>query len=251
MMRRILLQICYDGTNFSGWQIQPDQRTVQQTIENSLSNIFKKKIPIVGSGRTDTGVHARNQFAHFDLVSSIPLQGIKNALNANLPKDIRIINAFNVNLDFHSRYDARSRVYEYILTKEYSPFYRFYKSFLPKIKFEPPVIIKCLPFFIGKHDFTAFAKHNPDLNNNLCEITDFTLNETEVDLVFEIQANRFLHNMVRRIIGTILNISHFNLDPIIINELITQKNTSHKLIYTAPPQGLYLKDVKYNPEIYL
>jgi tRNA pseudouridine38-40 synthase len=249
-MRRILLQISYDGTNFSGWQIQPEQRTVQQTIENSLSNIFKEKIQITGSGRTDAGVHARNQFAHFDLLSTIPLLGIKKALNSNLPKDVRIVNAFNVKIDFHSRYNARSRIYEYMITKEFSPFCRFYKSFIPKIKPKPEIIIKCLPYFMGNHDFTAFAKHNPDLNNNLCEITDFTLNETEVDLVFEIQANRFLHNMVRRVIGTILNISHFNLDPEIIPELITQKNASHKLIYTAPPQGLYLKDVKYNSNIF-
>jgi len=250
-MRRILLQISYDGTNFSGWQIQPDQRTVQQTIENSLLNIFKENIQITGSGRTDAGVHARNQYAHFDLFSTIPLPGIKKALNSNLPNDIRIINAFNVKIDFHSRYDARSRIYEYIITREFSPFHRFYKSFLPKIKFNPEIITNCLPCFIGNHDFTAFAKHNPDLKNNFCEITEFELCENEIDLVFEIQANRFLHNMVRRIIGTLLNISHFNLDPQIITELITQKNANHKLIYTAPPQGLYLKDVKYQSDIYL
>jgi len=244
-MKRFVIKISYDGTNFFGWQIQKQGRTVQQEIEKILSEIAKQEVKIIGSGRTDSGVHALGQYAHFDFPVQMNTQQIHSALNMKLPKDIIIKKVFIVEDDFHARYDARKRIYKYYLTRNVSPFNRFHKTFLPKTKLRENVIKSCLPFFMGEHDFTSFSKFNPDVPNHICEIKKFNLEVDGDDLIFTISATRFLHNMVRRIIGTILNISNSNLDPKIIDELFTAKTPEHKLIETAPAKGLYLFDVKY------
>jgi len=171
---------------------------------------------------------------------------IQLALRANLPHDVSVTQIVEVSNDFSARYDAISRSYRYILTKELTPFNRKYKSFIPKVKIETDIIKKCLKYFIGKHDFTSFAKYNPDLNNYFCNILNFTFEETDEDYRFIIQANRFLHNMVRRIVGTIINISNTNTEPNIINELISAETPENKLITTSPPNGLYLIEVEYS-----
>ncbi len=244
-MNRLLMNLCYDGTSFSGWQIQPKVRTVQNSIENALQKITGIHIPVTGSGRTDAGVHARNQYAHFDLEMNITASQLTRALNSKLPADIYIKKIIPVQIDFSARYDAIKRSYEYIISKEYNPFDRFYKSYIPKLKIDTRYISSSLPFFLGEKDFTSFSKYNPDLKHCICNILDFNLKESDSDIIFTISANRFLHNMVRRIIGTLLTISHSKQDPAIIVDLFNAKDTKHKLIYTAPPQGLYLKQVEY------
>ncbi|MCD4795760.1 MAG: tRNA pseudouridine(38-40) synthase TruA [Candidatus Cloacimonetes bacterium] len=247
-MKRYLLRISYDGSNFAGWQSQKEGRTVQQTIEKALSSIAGKPITIVGSGRTDAGVHAFRQYAHFDFSMNMNTTQIKAALQTKLPFDILITGVYEVKDDFHARYDAVKRTYKYYLAKERTPFNRFYKSFIPRKKLFQGKIDCCLPYFIGLHDFTSFAKYNPDIKNQDCEIYEFSCEEREDDHLFTITANRFLHNMVRRIIGTIVEISHSDADPEIIQELILNRNPSQKLVTTAPPQGLYLAEVLYKPE---
>ena len=239
------MTVSYDGTNFCGWQTQKKERTVQQTIENALMLIAKEPVPIVGSGRTDAGVHALKQFAHFDFPISMTCKQIFFALNSKLPKDVRILEIVQVNNKFSARYDAASRKYIYLIAKRRTPFNRFYKSFLPRNKIVPSKINQCLSYFKGEHDFISFSKFNPDVSNQICIIQSFIFKEDEDGCKFEISANRFLHHMVRRIIGTILNISDSDQNPEIIQELLSQKNPMNKLITTAPPEGLYLADVIY------
>ena len=239
------MTISYDGTNFCGWQSQTNGRTVQQTIENSLAVIAKEPVPIVGSGRTDAGVHALKQFAHFDFPIKMTSEQILLALNSKLPEDIRTIKIIQVNDDFSARYDAIQRKYIYLIAKERTPFNRFYKSFFPRIKIVPEKIENCLSYFEGKHNFTSFSKFNPDISSQICDVQSFIFKERKNDFMFEICANRFLHHMVRRLIGSILNISNSEQKPEIIIELFNQKNPENKLIATAPPEGLYLADVIY------
>jgi len=244
-MKRYLMTISYDGTNFCGWQSQKNGRTVQQTIENALAIIAKEPVPIVGSGRTDAGVHALKQFAHFNFSIQMTSEQILLALNSKLPDDIRTTKIIQVKDDFSARYDAIQRKYIYLIAKERTPFNRFYKSFFPRLKIVPGKIENCLSYFEGKHDFTSFSKFNPDITNQICDVQSFIFKERKDDFMFEICANRFLHHMVRRIIGAILNISNSEQKPEIIFELFNHKNPENKLIATAPPEGLYLADVIY------
>ena len=244
-MPRFLIQLSYDGTDFHGWQNQPDARTVQDTLENILSEIQCNKVAVTGSGRTDAGVHALRQYAHFDLDTRMSPAQIIAALNSKIPSDIRVLNCWQVPDNFSARYDAISRIYHYHLALDYSPFSRRYSAYLPRFKYSEASMLGYLRFFYGEHDFSAFARHNPDLENYICTIQGFELRKTQDELVFIIRANRFLHNMVRRIVGTCLRISHTNTEPEVITELIAARDPKNNLIYTAPPQGLFLADVLY------
>ena len=244
-MKNVLAKISYDGTGFNGWQIQKEGRTVQQVLENALSQIAKEDIKTTSAGRTDAGVHAIGQYANFHFPIQMTAKQIQLALQANLPSDVLVTQVFEVIDDFNARYNAKSRTYKYILAKELTPFNRRYKSFIPKVKIKTKIVDRCLKYFLGRHDFTSFTKFNPDLNNYYCNILNFEFEETDEDYRFVIQSNRFLHNMVRRIVGTIINISNTDTDPNIIEELIAAKTPKNRLITTAPPNGLYLIEVEY------
>ena len=244
-MKNYLAKISYDGAGFSGWQIQKEGRTVQQVLEKALSQIAKEEIKTTSAGRTDAGVHAIGQYANFHFPIQMTEKQIQLALRVNLPNDILITRVVEVVDDFNARYDAKSRTYRYILAKGVTPFNRKYNSFIPKVKMKTKIVEKCLKYFLGRHDFTSFTKFNPDLNNYYCNILNFKFEETTKDYRFVIQSNRFLHNMVRRIVGTIINISNTETNPNIIEELIAAKTPKNKLITTAPPNGLYLIGVEY------
>jgi len=239
------MRISYDGTFFNGWQSQKKGRTVQQILEKALSEIAKQPITVIGSGRTDAGVHAFRQYAHFDFPVQMTPNQIVLALRAKLPQDVSVSRIFPVKDDFHARYNAVQRKYIYFITTNPTPFTRFYRTYFPKTFISLNKIRTTVSYFTGKHDFTSFSKFNPDIKTTICEISDFQVTEKQDDIIFEISANRFLHNMVRRIIGTIVNISRTNTNPDIVSQLIEMKNPQHKLISTAPPQGLFLAEVKY------
>ncbi|MCF7910947.1 MAG: tRNA pseudouridine(38-40) synthase TruA [Candidatus Cloacimonetes bacterium] len=247
-MQRFLICLSYDGTDFNGWQTQPQGRTVQDILENILAEIASVPIAVTGSGRTDAKVHALRQYAHFDLNTRMSTSQIVSALNSRVPADIKIISCQQVNPDFSARYNAVSRTYNYYINLEYSPFSRHYAVHFPRFRFSPDSLLKCLPWFLGEHDFSAFAKHNPDLKHYRCIINSFKLLEKDGQIVLIIQANRFLHNMVRRIVGTCLRVCHTKSEPQVISSLITNCDPASNLIYTAPPQGLYLTQVEY-PDI--
>jgi tRNA pseudouridine38-40 synthase len=245
-MIRYLVQFAYNGSCFHGWQRQNNAFTVQEKIENALEKIAKEPITIFGSGRTDAGVHALAQFAHFDLPFNIPPERLKMALiTAIASYDIRPINVWQVSDDFHARFWAYERSYRYIITKERNPFNANFKSYLPHLKLYPERMRNAFPFFMGTHDFAAFSKPNPDVPNTVCTIKNILLVETTDDLIFHITADRFLHNMVRRIVGCVTSISSHDLNPELIDTFLAGKKGDQKILFTAPPNGLYLTDVKY------
>lgn len=244
-MTRYKLTISYDGSKYFGWQIQVQSPTVQETIETALSHIVKDKITVIAAGRTDSGVHALGQVAHFDSSLNITPKNLQIALNSKLPLSIRINDLHEVHHDFHSRYDATDRTYKYILTSNQTPFNYLYKTYLPKYRINFEALKTCLPYFMGEHDFTSFAKPNPEITNHICHVKNITVELVNEDIVIMITANRFLHNMVRRIVGAMISVSHKQNDPSIITQWIESKKHSQKNYITAPPNGLYLVKIDY------
>jgi tRNA pseudouridine38-40 synthase len=244
-MKRFALRIAYDGTNYHGWQIQPNGITVQEVLENALSEIAKTKIKVNGSGRTDSGVHALNQIAHIDFPINMTEEQIVAAITRKIPNDIRILSAVKVNEDFNSRFDAIERKYFYLISKERNPFNLRYTTNFARKKIKADIIPEYCNKFIGKHDFSAFSKPNPDVPNHVCNIKMLNFYERENDFYFEIVANRFLHNMVRRIVGTIINLTNKDFNPDLICDLLKMKSSNQKYIITAPPTGLFLAKVSY------
>ncbi|MCD6180904.1 MAG: tRNA pseudouridine(38-40) synthase TruA [Candidatus Cloacimonetes bacterium] len=244
-MQRYLLHISYDGTDFCGWQSQSDGRTVQQTIEKALSILAKQPITIFGSGRTDAGVHAIDQTAHVDFPIQMEPQQIIRGLRSHLPMDVCVHHIEPVSGDFHARYQAFRRTYRYRLCLEKTPFNNRFCSFMPHRRICPETIAAVLPYFEGTHDFTSFSKFNPKIASTVCQMYQCTMENLDNELQFTVSANRFLHHMVRRIVGTAVLIGHHKESPKIIETLFEQKDPRNKLIATAPPQGLYLLKVEY------
>lgn len=244
-MQRFLLRLAYDGSAFQGWQKQLKERTVQGVLERALEEIAKETVKTTGSSRTDTGVHALNQYVHFDFPVDMSPRQIKLALTRKLTKDIKIIAVYPVAEDFHARYDASGRAYRFIITKELTPFNRLYKSYFPRHRIVKERIRSCLPLLMGSNDFEYFSQRNTDINNTISNVSSTDFLEREEDFVFEITAHRFLHNMVRRIIGTMVKFSSTDEVYDIIKGLLAKESKYQHLVYTAPPQGLYLMEVLY------
>ncbi len=245
-MPRYLVKLQYDGHLFSGWQIQTNQRTVQGEIEKALAIIAKINIRITGSGRTDSGVHALEQYAHFDLPFEIKAAALVKAMNSLLPGDIRIIDAQGIIDTFNARYDAYQRSYIYRFSFDDNPFQRYYVSQIKKKRFDKEVFSRSLKLFTGKHDFYSFSKYNPDIKSTICTVQEIKYRSAGSIEEVIISADRFLHNMVRRIIGSSINVGHEKKDPVIISELLDNPVSGQPIIYTAPPEGLYLQHVHYN-----
>lgn len=248
---RYLAKVSYDGTNFCGWQIQKNGRTIQAEIEKAISQISKQNTPIVGAGRTDAGVHAYGQYFHFDLTNKMTTDQIRLAIQTKLDHDIKICQVYKVKEDFHARYKAVRRSYKYIISKEITPFNRFYKTHFFNLKLNVIKVNECINYFMGNHDFTSFSKFNPEIKSTRCNVKEIKFEEIGTDYVFMISANRFLHNMVRRIVGTIINIVKSEYEPKIISDLIAAKTTENKIITTAPATGLYLFEVEYPKEYFI
>jgi len=244
-MKRYKMTIAYDGSKYYGWQVQVQSPTVQECLEKALSTIAKQSIIVTGAGRTDSGVHALAQVAHFDFPDIMSNVQLLLALRTKLPLSIQVYEIEEVHADFHARYDAKERTYQYIITLNQTPFNYLYKTYFPRKKIDIEKFIDCIPYFIGEHDFTSFAKPSPKITNHLCDIQNITIEKINDDIIIEITANRFLHNMVRRMVGAMVSVSHKSLQPCIITEWIESKKHSQKNYATAPPNGLYLKYIKY------
>ncbi len=245
MKKRYVLKLGYDGTDFNGWQIQPRGRTVQEEIETALSVIAKQKIPVLGSGRTDSGVHAFNQYAHFDFPINMTAEQIKAALQNKLSKEIKIKKVFETDSEFNARFSATQRHYKYFIVNDWTPFNKYYSSWFPRKKIDCELICSYLDYFVGEHDFAGFSKPNPELTHTRCLITRISFDKTEEGFLFQIKANRFLHNMVRRIVGCLITLSDKKYSPEIVPELLKRKQSDQKLVPSAPPNGLFLWEVLY------
>jgi len=243
-MKKFLLRFSYDGHPFHGWQIQKDALTIQQVMEEVLFRIFKTETPLTVSGRTDAGVHALNQYAHFEAGTRMQSENIVAAVNSIINKAIYIKECSLVDDAFHARFSANKRTYMYKIMKEFSPFERFYASYFPHKKFSLSLLQQASKYLLGTHDYNVFAHDTSQLPSTLCTVDSADWSETDTHFIFTISANRFMHNMVRRIVGTLLHISHEGLEPDYIDKILSAQDYN-LLGMTAPPQGLYLFKVTY------
>lgn len=244
-MPRYLMQISYDGTRYHGWQKQQNGLAIQEVLETTMLRFCECHIPLTAAGRTDTGVHALAQYAHFDYSGSMQPQQMLLAFRRYLPYDIKVNSIQRVSPSLSARYQAYQRSYRYILAKERTPFNRLYTGFLPHIKPSLAPMQTAAKLLMGSHDFSSFGRANPEIPNHVCDIQLLDITETEDSFIFHITADRFLHNMVRRIVGTLANIAHFSLETAIINAILQDACPRQNIVTTAPASGLYLIDVKY------
>jgi tRNA pseudouridine38-40 synthase len=239
---RILIQ--YDGTKYAGWQIQANALTVQEELSRAVEAVLKETIILNGSGRTDSGVHALGQAANFKTSSELDLYKFKYQINSIISNDISVIAADKVEPEFHARYDARKRTYLYLISTRKNPFLAKYSWFLSNIP-DIELLKKVSRIFIGRKDYSSFCKTSSETTNRICEVYDINWRYLKGVLFFTITADRFLHGMVRTIIGTILG-SVKDPDP---EKIITQtfeKKERSAAGESVPARGLFLYKVKYD-----
>jgi len=243
IQRRIALNIEYDGTNFHGWQVQPNFVTVQSSLQDSLNKLVKYDTSIIGSGRTDTGVHATMQIAHADIVSKYSNQELTQRLNIMLPNSIYIKEILTVTTDFHSRFSAVKRGYNYKISLRKNPFLNQHRYFLFN-EFDFELLNLCAEKIVGKFDFTFFSKNNPDTKNSFCTVCESKWEQQNDELIYSVVANRFLYGMVRLLVSFQLDCATKKRDIKELDKLLSKKQRSQqsKLI---SPSGLYLNYVEY------
>ena len=238
------MTIEYDGTDLYGWQIQKKGRTVQGDIENALKKIFKNKnINLIGAGRTDSGVHAMEQIANVGIDTPMESEELKNAVNGNLTKDIYIKSCIEVNKDFHSRFSAIKREYRYKISTFYSPINRNnYWNIDYDIDYND--LNKCAKLVLGEHDFTQLSKKNMEVKNKICHVYDSIWERDNNKFHYMIKANRFLHHMVRYLVGVMVEVS--KKGSLTVDDFKSMLNgDDRKIIFKAPAKGLYLKKIYY------
>ena len=245
-MRNIRITIEYDGTQYHGWQIQPNAITIQEIIEDRLKTIIQENVNVIASGRTDAGVHAIGQVAHFHTSSSLDLSNIQRGLNSLLPDDIVIKEIHEAEKDFHARYSATSKTYRYIIFNEKFPsaLYRNFSWFIP-FTLDISEMNKASLRLLGTHDFSSFRAAGCNSHNPVREISHVSLKkDTKGFIIFEIEANGFLKQMVRNIVGTLVDVGKKKIGVDEFEEIFHSKDR-RKAGVTAPPQGLFLVKVKY------
>ncbi|MCB9360966.1 MAG: tRNA pseudouridine(38-40) synthase TruA [Flavobacteriales bacterium] len=242
-MSRFFIQLKYKGTNYHGWQVQPNANSVQAEINHALATLLQEEIMVTGAGRTDTGVHATNFYAHFETEKTFDLEHICYKLNCILPKDISCVQLFKVNDDDHARFSATERTYEYWISVTKNPFLidgaYFFNQALDIDKMN-----EAANLLIRKADFSCFSKSNTDTFTNDCTINKAIWEEKNDILVFTISADRFLRNMVRAIVGTLIDVGLGKIEPQEIKNIIASKNRSDAGT-SVPAHGLYLTNIKY------
>lgn len=243
---RYFIELSYKGTRYHGWQIQPNAVTVQEVLGKALSTFFRQKIETVGCGRTDTGVHATQFFAHFDLAdTSLIIRQSRDviSLNSLLPFEIAIKRLIPVNADAHARFDATLRSYEYHIHYAKNPFLHE-MSWLIRDKLNVADMNMAASQLLAYTDFSCFSKSNTQVFTNNCKISHAAWAESPDGLIFHISADRFLRNMVRAIVGTMVEIGRGKLPHGAIHEIIKSKSRSNAGA-SVPACGLYLTTVKY------
>ncbi len=245
MSRRTLkLTLEYDGTDFVGWQYQKNGRSVQEAVEKGLSQILRNEIRVVGAGRTDSGVHAKGQVASFEAESSLDCHEIVRGLNGVLPEDIVALRVEEMPDRFNARYDAESRRYQYVLSCKPTALARKY-AWVVGYRLDFERMQSCVPELIGQHDFESFCKADAEVKHHRCTIYEASLTmRDESVVVFDVRADRFLHGMVRAIVGTLVEIGR-GYRPAQDLKRIMEAKDRRQAGMAAPPQGLYLLEVQY------
>ncbi|MEA3286839.1 MAG: tRNA pseudouridine(38-40) synthase TruA [Candidatus Marinimicrobia bacterium] len=242
---RIALLIQYDGSNYHGWQVQPDPLTIQGFIEQALGIVFEGSCGLVGSGRTDSGVHALGQVAHFDIESTpIPIQNIWKVLNRQLPDDIRVINSCEVADDFHSRFQAVKREYQYTIGLQQQVLHRN-SRWLVRYPLDRNKLHQVSELIVGEHDFSSFCYAGTETENMICNIVEATWAESaDTSFIFQVKADRFLHHMVRMLVGSMIEVSRAKWDLQHFADLLNRPDRQAQVV-TAPANGLALMRVHY------
>ena len=247
---RYFVELRYDGAAYCGWQRQPDMPTVQQTIEDALTRLLRTSTEIVGAGRTDTGVNASYYVAHFDSDTEFDIAQLLYKLNMMLPKDIAILSITPVSAEAHARFDAREREYTYFISQTKNPFRR-YSAWLYYVPLDVEKMNQAAAKLLTYSDFTSFAKLNSNNKTNICRIMDAHWRvEGDGVLRFTIRADRFLRNMVRSIVGTLVDVGRGRYTVEEFCQIVEARDLSRSSA-GAPAQGLFLSDVVYNDETFI
>jgi tRNA pseudouridine38-40 synthase len=246
---RYFFEIAYNGTSYNGWQSQHNAVGVQTIVENALSKLLREDIKIVGSGRTDSGVHCEQQFFHADIQHVFDFDSLLLKLNSFLPKDIVISSIRKVKPEASARYDATERTYRYQITRKKNPFldglaWHFFKTV------DVDAMNKAADLLLGEHDFECFSKVKTDVNHFLCTIKRASWKEEGDMLTFTITANRFLRGMVRAIVGSLLDVGTGKSSVKQLQQIL-QSRDRKKAGANVPSMGLYLTKVKYPSEVFL
>ena len=240
---RYFIELSYNGKNYHGWQIQPEAISVQEKINNALSTVYQKDIQIVGAGRTDTGVHASQMFAHFDIDKLID-DNLVFKLNSILPNDIFIKAIFLVDNEKHARFDALSRSYEYKIWLGRNPFLLDFSWQIHSQKPNVTLMNKAAKLLLDYEDFESFSKVKTNVHTFNCNVTEAFWVQKDNQLTFHISANRFLRNMVRAIVGTLLDVGLEKISISDFKNIIESKNRSNAGL-SVPAKGLFLTQIKY------
>lgn len=246
-MKRYFIYLSYNGARYSGWQIQPNAISVQETIVKALSTILRKEVAIVGAGRTDAGVHARTMIAHFDF-EDLNIALLADKLNGFLPYDIAIQKIVRVKDDAHARFDATSRLYRYYVTTHKDPFLNT-THYRMRGELDIDAMNRCAKILFDYIDFTSFSKLHTDVKTNNCQIMQAFWIKKDDEYIFTIQADRFLRNMVRAVVGTLLDVGKGKLDEVGVRRIIETKD--RRVAGTSvPAHALFLEDVTYPDELF-
>ena len=244
-MKRIKLTIAYDGTNYCGWQVQPNGITVEEVVNKALKKLTGEDIQVIGASRTDSGVHALGNVAVFDTHTTIPPERISYALNQRLPEDIVIVKSEEVAEDFHPRYCDCSKTYEYhilntritIPTKRLTNYFVSYDLDVEKMR-------KAAGYLIGEHDFVSFCNERTDVEDTVRTVTELEILKDGEEITIRISGNGFLYNMVRIIVGTLIRVGRGFYEPEKVKEILEAKDRKAAGV-TAPPHGLILAEIRY------
>lgn len=242
---RFFIQLSYNGTNYHGWQIQPNATSVQETLTKALNVVLNEKnIVIMGAGRTDTGVHASKMFAHFDYEKEIDSKTVVHKLNSYLPKDIAVSEIINVDENAHARFDAKQRTYEYKINLSKNVFLDELSWYYNK-ELDVEAMNDAASLLMEFIDFQCFSKVHTDVNTFNCAITQAFWKKENDQLIFTISADRFLRNMVRSIVGTLVNVGLGKISKADFQKIIESKDRK-KAGFSVPACGLYLTEIKYD-----
>ena len=240
---RYLARLKYNGSDFCGWQIQPNSSTVQEVIEGKLSMLLNEDVKVIGCGRTDTGVHARDFYLHFDTENiGFDAENLKYKLNSVLPSSIAMIELRKVSDEFHARFSAISRQYKYYINLTKDPFKDNF--WFVRQPLDLRAMREASSVLMDYEDFTSFSKLHTDAKTNLCKITQMDIEGNDIHIVITITANRFLRNMVRAIVGTLVEIGLGKRPPQDMKRIIEAKNRC-EAGSSAPAKGLFLNEIKY------
>ncbi|MBL0741587.1 tRNA pseudouridine(38-40) synthase TruA [Chryseolinea lacunae] len=246
---RYFFEISYNGKNYAGWQSQANATGIQAVVEDTLSKMFRTEVKIVGSGRTDTGVHCEQQFFHCDIEKPFETESLIQKVNSFLPRDIAIQSIRRVKDDASARYDAVERTYHYRITRKKNPFrnelaWHYFKTV------DVQTMNTAAALLVGEHDFECFSKVKTDVNHFLCDIKKASWRDDGDGLEFTITANRFLRGMVRAVVGTLLDVGT-GKTTVKEFQAIIQSHDRKKAGANVPPYGLYLSKVKYPPSMFV